>query len=289
MKTSECFKTQRPVLSFEVFPPRANASEKTLDRFYHTLDILADLKPAYISVTYGAGGSDNQSSTLALVKYIRDHYGIEAVPHIPAVKFTKETVNDFLSELKASHIDNVLALRGDLPEHDDGQRDFQYASDLVKYIKSVGDFNVLAACYPDVHPEAADAVKDIQNLKTKVDAGVSQLVTQLFFENEHFYHFIERCELAGIDVPIQAGIMSVINERQIKNMTTMCGVGLPDKFAKMMSRYHDNPIAMRDAGIAYAVDQMVDLLAHDVDGIHLYTMDNPIVAQRICDAVKTLV
>lgn len=288
MKTSACFK-QRPVLSFEIFPPREHASAKTLDRFYETLDILADLKPAYISVTYGAGGAGSQTGTLHLVKYIREHYGIETVPHIPAMQFTKESVQDYLTELAAANIQNVLALRGDLPADGTQPRDFQYASDLVHYIKQVGDFNVLGACYPDVHPEAADAVRDIQNLKTKVDAGVSQLVTQLFFENDHFYHFIERCQLASIDVPIQAGIMAATSEKQIERMATMCGVTLPPKFAKMMDRYKGNKIATRDAGIAYAVDQIVDLLAHDVDGIHLYTMDNPVVAQRICDAVKTLI
>lgn len=288
MKTSEFFK-QRPVLSFEVFPPRENASEKALDRFYETLDILAQLKPAYISVTYGAGGKGNQTGTLSLVKYIRSQYGIEAVPHIPATQFTKLSVKRYLQELKEIGIDNVLALRGDLPKDGAGQIDFKYASDLVTYIKSIDDFNIIAGCYPDVHPEAANAIRDIQNLKTKVYSGVSQLVTQLFFENDHFYHFLERCQLAGINVPIQAGIMSVINERQIERMATTCGVGLPEKFTKMMERYHGNPVAMRDAGIAYATDQIVDLLAHNVDGIHLYTMDNPVVAQRICDAVKTLI
>lgn len=288
MKTRDCFQ-QRPVLSFEIFPPRANASEKALTRFHETLDILADLKPAYISVTYGAGGSGSQSGTLELVKYIRERYGIETVPHVPAMQFTKETVRAYLAELKAAGIENVLALRGDLPKDGTQPVDFQHASDLVSYIQKISDFNVLGACYPDVHPEAATAVRDIQNLKTKVDAGTSQLVTQLFFENDHFYHFLERCQLAGIDVPIQAGIMAATSQRQIDRMATMCGVNLPPKFAKMMDRYAGNKIAMRDAGIAYAVDQIVDLLAHDVDGIHLYTMDNPVVVQRICDAVRTLI
>lgn len=288
MKTSEAFQ-ERPVLSFEVFPPRANASEKALDRFYETLDILAHLEPAYISVTYGAGGGDNQNGTLGVVKYIRDHYGIEAVPHITAAQFTKESVATYLGELRKAGIDNILALRGDLPENGQIDGDFQHASDLIKYVNSVGDFNILAGCYPDVHPESASAVADIQNLKVKVDAGVSQLISQLFFENDHFYDFLQRCQLVGIDVPTQAGIMSVINERQITRMATMCGVELPEKFANIMHRYSDNPIAMRDAGIAYAIDQIVDLLAHDVDGIHLYTMDNPVVAQRVCDAVKTLI
>lgn len=205
MKTSACFK-QRPVLSFEIFPPREHASAKTLDRFYETLDILADLKPAYISVTYGAGGAGSQTGTLHLVKYIREHYGIETVPHIPAMQFTKASVQDYLAELAAANIQNVLALRGDLPTDGTQPRDFQYASDLVHYIKQVGDFNVLGACYPDVHPEAADAVRDIQNLKTKVDAGVSQLVTQLFFENDHFTTLLNGVNLPALTSRFKPGL-----------------------------------------------------------------------------------
>lgn len=286
MRTNECFQ-QRPVLSFEIFPPRANASEEALDRFYETVSILADLKPAYISVTYGAGGSET-SSALNLIRYIREEYGIETVPHIPANQFTKGSVTEYLDALKHIKTENVLALRGDLPANGQVVGDFEHASDLVEFIRQTSDFNVIGACYPDVHPEASSAVCDIQNLKKKVDAGASQLITQLFFENDHFYNFTERCELAGIDVPIQAGIMAATSSHQIERMATMCGVKLPPKFAKMMTRYQENPLAMRDAGIAYAIDQIVDLLAHDVDGIHLYTMDNPVVTQRVCDALKNL-
>ena len=288
MKVVDCFK-ERPVISFEIFPPRPNASEKSIERFYDNLDVLASLKPAYISVTYGAGGSDNKSGTLDLCRYIKQHYGIEVVPHIPGINFTKSAVKSYLDELKASNIENVLALRGDLPEDGQIKGDFQYASDLVTEIKRDGDFNILGACYPDVHPEAKDSVDDIKNLKCKVDAGVSQLITQLFFENEHYYQFLERCELADIDVPVQAGIMSVVNERQIKRMATMNGVGLPQKFLRMMNHYQDNPVAMRDAGTAYAIDQIVDLLSEGVDGVHLYTMDNPVVTKRICGAIETLI
>ncbi|GAW98832.1 methylenetetrahydrofolate reductase [NAD(P)H] [Secundilactobacillus mixtipabuli] len=288
MKVVDCFK-ERPVISFEIFPPRPNASEKAIERFYDNLDVLASLKPAYISVTYGAGGSDNKSGTLALCCYIKQHYGIEVVPHIPGINFTKSAVKAYLADLKAADIENILALRGDLPADGKSQGDFQYASDLVSEIKRDGDFNILGACYPDVHPEAKDSVEDIKNLKCKIHAGVSQLITQLFFENEHYYQFLERCELAGIDVPVQAGIMSVVNERQIRRMATMNGVGLPPKFLRMMNHYQDNPIAMRDAGTAYAIDQIVDLLSEGVDGIHLYTMDNPVVTQRICGAIETLI
>lgn len=288
MKVVDCFK-ERPVISFEIFPPRANASEAALDRFYNCLDTLAKLQPAYISVTYGAGGNGNHASTLDLCKYIKEKYGIEAVAHIAGINLTRESVKRYLVDLKAAQVENILALRGDLPKDGVIKGDFHYASELVTEIKQDGDFNILGACYPDVHPEAKDSLDDIQNLKIKVDAGVSQLITQLFFENEHFYQFLDRCDLANIKVPIQAGIMSVVNERQIKRMATMNGVGLPPKFLKMMAHYQDNPVAMRDAGTAYAVDQIVDLLSEGVDGVHLYTMDNPVVTERICGAIETLI
>ncbi|GAX00640.1 methylenetetrahydrofolate reductase [NAD(P)H] [Secundilactobacillus silagei] len=288
MKVVNCF-NERPVISFEIFPPRPNASEKAIERFYNNLDVLAGLKPAYISVTYGAGGSDNNSGTLDLCCYIKKHYGIEVVPHIPGINFTKSAVKAYLEKLKTNHIENILALRGDLPKDGNIKGDFQYASDLVSEIKRDGDFNILGACYPDTHPEAKDSVEDIKNLKCKVDAGVSQLITQLFFENDHYYQFLERCELANIDVPVQAGIMPVVNERQIKRMATMNGIRLPQKFLRMMAHYQDNPVAMRDAGAAYAIDQIVDLLSEGVDGVHLYTMDNPVVTERICGAIKTLI
>lgn len=288
MRVVDCF-NERPVISFEIFPPRSSASEKALDRFYQSLDTLAKLNPAYISVTYGAGGGDNKSGTLDLCRYIKEEYGIEAVAHIPGLNFTQESVKRYLGDLQHAGVENVLALRGDLPADGEIPGDFSYASDLVTAIKQDGDFNILGACYPDVHPESASSVDDIRHLKCKVDAGVSQLITQLFFDNEHYYQFLERCELAGISVPIQAGIMPVINQRQITKMATMNGVELPPKFLKMMSHYQDNPVAMRDAGTAYAVDQIVDLLSEGVDGIHLYTMDNPVVTARICGAIKTLI
>ncbi|WP_056948288.1 methylenetetrahydrofolate reductase [NAD(P)H] [Secundilactobacillus odoratitofui] len=288
MKVVNCF-NERPVISFEIFPPRPNASQKALNRFYQSLDTLAGLKPAYISVTYGAGGSSNHADTVALCQLIKARYGIEAVAHIAGVNFTRASVQQYLAKLQDAKVENVLALRGDLPADGVIKGDFQYANELVSEIKQDGDFNVIGACYPDVHPEAADSVDDIRHLKCKVDAGVSQLITQLFFENEHYYQFLERFELANVNVPIQAGIMSVVNERQISKMATLNGVTLPPKFMKMMTHYQDNPVAMRDAGIAYAVDQIVDLLSEGVDGIHLYTMDNPVVTERICSAIATLI
>lgn len=284
MKTRKLF-DKKQVLSFEIFPPKRTAP---VDTIYHTLDGLKGLEPDFISVTYGAGGSENFAATLDIATAVKRDYGIESVAHLPCAALTKAEVLQFLERCKAGHIENILALRGDKQPDVTYISDFKYASDLVSFIKENGDFNILAACYPEGHSESANIVEDIHHLKEKVEAGADQLVSQLFFDNRFFYEFSERCSLAGIQAPIEAGIMPVINKKQIERMVTLCGVHLPDKFVKMMERYEDNPEAMRDAGIAYAVDQIVDLITQGVDGIHLYTMNNPYVARRIYEAVATL-
>ncbi|MDD4565110.1 MAG: methylenetetrahydrofolate reductase [NAD(P)H] [Eubacteriales bacterium] len=284
MRTVELFK-KKTVLSYEVFPPKPTSPVNTI---YETLDELKELSPDFISVTYGAGGGKNNSETFKIASAVKG-YGIESVIHLPCTRLTKEDVSQKLNELKSIGIENILALRGDIPSEGCVQGDFKYASDLVAYIKKQGDFNVIAACYPEGHIESKTKVEDIQNLKIKVDAGADQLITQLFFDNEYFYSFAERCQLAGINVPIEAGIMPVINKKQIERMASLCGATVPKKFIAMMERYENNPIAMRDAGIAYAVDQIVDLIAQDVDGIHLYTMNNPYIARKIHESIQTLV
>ena len=193
-----------------------------------------------------------------------------------------------LDKLRAAGIENILALRGDIPSGGAPAGDFRYASDLIEFIRAHGDFNIIAACYPEGHIESPSIVEDIRNLKRKVDAGVDQLVTQLFFDNEYFYRLIERCRVSGIDVPVEAGIMPVVNKKQIERIVSLCGATLPRKFTTMMARYEDNPEALRDAGIAYAVDQIVDLVTNGVQGIHLYTMNRPYVAERISAAVKNI-
>lgn len=283
MKTCEIFK-KKTVLSFEVFPPK---SDTPIESIYNTIDGLAPLKPDFISVTYGAGGSAN-NATIGICEAIKNKYGIEPVAHLACINLTKEKVLSELELMKQAGIENVLALRGDKSPTIPAQDDFRYASELVKLVKQQGDFNVLGACYPETHPEAESTVDDIRHLKEKVDAGCSQLVSQLFFDNEDFYNFCEKAEIAGIDVPIEAGIMPVTNRRQIERMVTLCHAKLPKKFRAIMDKYDNDPVAMRDAGIAYAVSQIVDLIANDVDGIHLYTMNNPYIAERICSAVATL-
>ncbi|MGS0764461.1 methylenetetrahydrofolate reductase [NAD(P)H] [Syntrophomonas curvata] len=284
MKTSELFKT-KTVLSFEVFPPQKTSSPDTI---YKTLDQLNDLYPDFISVTYGAGASDNSASTIAISSAIKNRYRREAVAHLTCINQTREDVLSLLQQLEANHIENILALRGDLNPSVSPQQEFKHASDLIAFIKEHGDFNIVAACYPEGHGEASSIAADIRNLKIKVETGVDHLISQLFFDNNYFYAFLERAECAGIDVPIEAGIMPVVNKKQIERMVTLCGVDLPKKFTKMMERYENKPEAMRDAGIAYAVDQIVDLVSQGVDGIHLYTMNNAYIARKISEAVKSL-
>lgn len=283
MKTNELFK-KKTTLSFEVFPPK---STTPVESIYSTISELQPLAPDFISVTYGAGGSVN-NATIEICSSIKNKHGIEAAAHLPCLYQTKQRVLEQLEQMKNEGIENILALRGDRNEDLEPVGDFVHASDLVSFIKENGDFNVIGACYPECHPECPNTVEDIRNLKTKVDAGCSQLITQLFFDNNTFYDFREKTAIAGINVPIEAGIMPVTNKKQIMRMATLCHANLPKKFLKIMEKYENDPIAMRDAGIAYAVSQIVDLIANDVDGIHLYTMNNPYIAQKICEAVKTL-
>ncbi|NLL04000.1 MAG: methylenetetrahydrofolate reductase [NAD(P)H] [Clostridiales bacterium] len=284
MKTVEFFE-KKQVFSFEVFPPKRTAPIETI---YNTLDELKDLHPDYISVTYGAGGSLNNNKTLEIASNIKTRYNFESVAHLPCINLTKDDTLLALNTLRDNGVENILALRGDINPDIPPCKDFEYASDLVAFIKENGDFNIIGACYPEGHPESKNIVEDIHHLKCKVDAGVSQLTTQLFLDNNYFYTFRERAALAGISVPIEAGIMPVVNKNQIERMVSLCGVNLPTKFTKMMARYENNPIAMRDAGIAYAVDQIVDLVSQGVDGIHLYTMNNPYIARKIYEAVHQL-
>lgn len=285
MKISD-IKTNNITISFEIFPPKRTGSIQTI---YNTLDDLYKLNPDFISVTYGAGGSSNSNATCEIASAIKNKYKIESLAHLPCIGLTKQDILDLLICFKQNNIDNILALRGDLPDKQQYCGDFLYASDLIEFIKQNGDFDITAACYPEGHIESSNLVKDIYYLKNKVDSGVNQLITQLFFNNEHFYRFQERCSIAGINTPIKAGIMPVVNKKQIERMVSLCHVDLPEKFIKMMNRYEDNPEAMRDAGIAYAIDQIVDLISHGVSGIHLYTMNNPYIATKIYDSIRRLI
>ncbi|MDR2202554.1 MAG: methylenetetrahydrofolate reductase [NAD(P)H] [Clostridiales bacterium] len=281
MKIGGLFK-QKTVFSFEIFPPK---SEAGIDTIYGALEEIGTSAPDFISVTYGAGGV----YTAQIAETVEKRYGIPSVAHLTCMYSGRDDVLRLTKDLKAKGIDNVLALRGDAVAGAEAKGEFKYASDVIEFIKSVGDFHIIGACYPEGHAEAKDTVEDVRNLKRKVDAGAEHLISQLFFDNDSFYAFLERARLVGIDVPVQAGIMPVTNKKQIERMVALCGVRLPKKFLKIMERYEHRPEAMRDAGIAYAIDQIVDLTARGVDGIHLYTMNQPYVARKIKDAVSNII
>lgn len=284
MKIKDIF-AKKTVFSFEVFPPKSTSS---VDVIYRTLDELCGLNPDFISVTYSAGGSGNSSLSLDITEKIRS-MGIIPVLHLPCINYTKEQIDSTLTEAKSRGIENILALRGDINPDIPPVEDFKHASDLIIYLKSKGDFDIAGACYPEGHPDSENLDEDIANLKLKVEAGADHLVSQLFFDNEYFYNFREKTAKAGINVPVEAGIMPVTNKKQIERMVTTCGASLPHKFVKIMQKYEHNPEALRDAGIAYAINQIVDLLASNVDGIHLYTMNNAYVARKISDAVSGII
>lgn len=284
MKTFDLFQ-EKNVMSFEVFPPKPTADESVI---YRTLDGLSGLHPDFISVTYGAGGGKNSSKTIKIAADVKKIYGIESVAHLPCINLSKQEAIEILDSLQENGIENILALRGDISSDTEPNGTFSHANELIEFINERYDFNIIAACYPEGHTESKSFVEDMAYLKQKVDCGVSHLITQLFLDNDYFYSFRERADIAGIHVPIEAGIMPVTNKAQIERMVKLCGIKLPKKFMTVMERYEHNPEALRDAGIAYAIDQIVDLIAHDVDGIHLYTMNNPYVAKRIYEAVHRL-
>lgn len=286
MKIPELFKDGHTVLSFEVFPPKKDSDVSVI---YNTLEQLGDLHPDFISVTYGAGGSAAGASTTELVRYIKENLHTESIAHLTCVNSTHEDIDEKIKEFEANGIENVLALRGDINPNIPPKHEFLHASDLIEYMKPRSNLSFSGGCYPEVHPEAASSVEDIKNLKKKVEAGASHLISQLFFDNGSFMDFLEKARIAGINVPIEAGIMPCVNANQIKRMVTMCGASLPLKFTKMINRYGDDPEAMRDAGIAYAVDQIIDLVAQGVDGIHLYTMNNPYIARKISESIEKVI
>lgn len=286
MKIKDLFK-EGPILSLEIFPPKV---EHPIDTIFDTIHELADLDPAFISVTYGAGGS-GKGHTVEIADVIQNKYGIEALAHLTCIHSTSEQINDVLQGLKDANVENVLALRGDKPQEGTKQlknNKYKHAKDLIHQIDEFGGFCVGAACYPEYHIEALDKVSDLRNLKDKVNSGVDFLITQLFLDNNYFYDFKEKLELMDITVPVSAGIMPVINKRQIERITGLCGVEIPAKFKRILHKYGDNPEALKEAGIAYATEQIIDLLSSGVDGIHLYTMNKPEVARRIMEPMKAI-
>lgn len=286
MKISEIYKNKKTVLSFEIFPPKKEEELKNIDS---TLEALCEVQPDFISVTFGAGGSTNKNKTIELAKKIRQDYNIEPVVHLTCLCYDKYEIDEFAKQLQAEGIENVLALRGDRNPDILEKEDFKHASDLISYLKKKGNFCIAGACYPEDHVESVSHIQEIKGLKYKAAAGADVLLSQLFFDNRFFYDFVSDCVENGINIPVIPGIMPVTSAAQIQRMVKMCGATLPVSLQKITERYADNKAAMVEAGVYYAVNQILDLLVNDVRGIHLYTMNNPEIAKKICAGIQHLI
>lgn len=285
MFIKDIFAKKKPVLSFEVFPPK---KAENLEKVKSSVEKISRIPVDYMSVTYGAGGSTSKL-TPQMAEYMQKDLGVTALAHLTCVSLTKPEIQQMLTELKGRGIENILALRGDIPQDSvfplpDG---YHYASELTADIKKFGGFCVGGACYPECHPDSDNLDQDIENLKRKVDAGADFLVTQMFFDNNAFYKFHDKCVQKGINVPITAGLMPLTSANQVERMCILSGgASMPSAFTKILSKNIDNPAALRQAGIAYVINQIFELVANDIDGIHIYTMNNPDTADSIVGAVS---
>ena len=279
MKIRDIINGEKPTLSFEVFPPKKDTDFANVEVAAFG---IAGLSPSYMSVTYGAGGS-TKGHTIALAQAIQEKYNVPTIAHLTCVCANREGIKAALSEMKSAGIENILALRGDIPKNYEGEvfTDFSHASELVKLIKESGDFCVGGACYPEVHPDSANRKEDILGLKRKVDAGCEYLTTQMFFDNNIFFNFMYRLREAGITVPIIPGIMPITRKGQVKNAVKLSGCNVPERFKNIVDRFGDSEEAMKQAGIAYATDQIIDLMANGVKNIHVYSMNKPEIAEGI--------
>ena len=282
MKLNELFSQNKLSLSFEVFPPK---SDTAFESVKHATEEIAILRPSFMSVTYGAGGGTSKY-TLEIAKNIKERYNVPTLAHLTCVSSTKETVREKISQLKEAGIENVMALRGDLtPELLNSDRstwDYRHAIDLIRDIKESGaDFCIGAACYPEIHPESSNQKEDIKYLKEKVDAGCSFLTTQMFFDNNLLYNFLYKIREAGITVPVIPGIMPITNANQVARSIKLSGSFMPQRFKSLVDKFGSSPAAMKQAGIAYATDQIIDLFANGISNVHVYSMNNPDVAKAI--------
>lgn len=279
MKIRDLITQDKATLSFEVFPPKKDTDFADVEAA--ALGIAA-FKPDYMSVTYGAGGS-TKGHTIQLAREIQEKYDVPTIAHLTCVCASKEGIKTALADMKNAGIENILALRGDIPKNYDGQvfAEFSHASELVELIKETGDFCVGGACYPEVHPDSANKHEDIIGLKKKVDAGCDYLTTQMFFDNNIFFNFMYRIREAGISLPIIPGIMPITRRVQVKNAVKLSGCNVPERFKSIVDAFGDTEAAMRQAGIAYATDQIIDLMANGVKHIHVYSMNKPEVAAGI--------
>ena len=282
MKLSELFKENKLSLSFEVFPPK---TDMAFDSVKHATEEIAKLRPSFMSVTYGAGGGTSKY-TLEIAKNIKETYGVPTLAHLTCVSSTRETVKAKICEIKEAGIENIMALRGDLtPELENSDRSkwaYRHAVDRIREIKAVDrDFCIGGACYPEIHPESTNQAEDIKYLKEKVDAGCDFLTTQMFFDNNLLYNFLYKIREAGITVPVIPGIMPITNANQVDRAIKLSGSFMPQRFKSLVDKFGSSPAAMKQAGIAYATDQIIDLYANGITNVHVYSMNKPDVAEKI--------
>ncbi len=285
MRITDIIMGDKPSLSFEVFPPK---SFDSFDAAVRATEDIAALRPGYMSVTYGAGGSTDVYTADIAARILE--CGVTPLAHLTCISSSEERVEETLARLRALGVENILALRGDIPTGADRHEGvYRYASDLVRRVRDFGGFSIGGACYPEGHPESASIDEDVENLKKKIDAGCEFLTTQMFFDNDIMYGYMERLERAGIRVPVVPGIMPVTNARQISRIVSISGNALPRKFMRIIERYGDSPRAMKQAGVAFATEQIVDLYAGGFNAVHVYSMNKPDVARAIRDAVSDII
>ena len=289
MKIRDLLQQNTLSISFEVFPPK---TESGFDSVRSATEEIARLRPAFMSVTYGAGGGTSRY-TLDIAKNIKAQYGVPTLAHLTCVSSTRQTVRQRIADIREAGIDNVMALRGDIPkgmeDADRAQWDYRYAIDLIRELKAAGDFCIGGACYPEVHPESRNQAEDIRYLKEKVDAGCDFLTTQMFFDNNLLYNFLYKIRQNGIDVPVIPGIMPITNGNQVERAITLSGSLMPQRFKSLVDKFGDDPAAMKQAGIAYATDQIIDLYANGINHVHVYSMNKPDVAAKIMENLSAII
>jgi len=289
MQIKELYLHKRPIVSFEVFPPKKDTG---LADIYSALDRMSALSPGFISVTCGAGGGKNSGFTAEVASYIQSKLGVCSIAHLTCIGANRESIRSMLEQIKLKGIHNVLALRGDFPDDGDAgsysDGSYRYAEDLIRDIRVQGDFCIGAACYPEGHIDCDDLSFDTTNLRRKQEAGADFLITQLFFDNNFFYRFLERVRDGGVTLPISAGVMPILSRSQIERMIFLCGASLPSGIIKLLHKYKNSPDDLRLAGLEYAVKQIEDLIAHGVDGVHIYTMNKPDIAEFCMKHIESL-
>lgn len=290
LKIIDLIKQDRLMLSFEVFPPK---TETSFDSVKTATEEIAKLKPAFMSVTYGAGGGTSKY-TLDIAKNIKEMYGVPTLAHLTCVSSTRDTVRDKINQIKSAGIQNVMALRGDIPKemtNDNRDKwDYKHAINLVYELKSFDpNLCIGAACYPEIHPESTNQKDDIKHLKEKVDAGCDFLTTQMFFDNNLLYNFLYKIREAGITVPVIPGVMPITNASQVEKAIKLSGSFMPQRFKSLVDKFGSNPDAMKQAGIAYATDQIIDLYANGIKNVHVYSMNKPDVAKKIQGNLSSII